>query len=147
VISMFIPPLRERKEDILLLVDHFIQKANQKCGRAIQGITPQVKDLILNYSWPGNVRELENVIERGVVLSRTEVIDRNDLLYFGLTVAGTDGLLATEPESLKEMEKGHILKILKQTEWNLNKTSEILGIHRNTLRLKLKEYNIERSTD
>jgi DNA-binding NtrC family response regulator len=147
VISMFIPPLRERKEDILLLVDHFIQKANQKCGRTIQGITPQVKDLILNYSWPGNVRELENVIERGVVLSRTEVIDKNDLPYFGLTAKGADVTIKAEQLSLKEVEKEHILKILKQTDWNLNKTAEILGIHRNTLRLKLKEYNIERSTD
>jgi DNA-binding NtrC family response regulator len=147
VISVFIPPLRERKEDILLLVDHFIKKANHKCGRNIQGITPQVKDLILNYSWPGNVRELENVIERGVVLSRSEVIDKNDLPYFGLTVAGADVSSIAEQLSLKEVEKGHILKVIKQTGWNLNKTAEILGIHRNTLRLKMKEYNIERSTN
>jgi len=142
VISILIPPLRERKEDILLLVDHFIKKANQKCGRSIRGITPEVKDIILNYDWPGNVRELENVIERGVVLSRTDVIDKNDLPYFGLIKARE-----TSPSvnlSLKDMEKNHILNTLKLTGWNLIKSAEILGIHRNTLRLKLREYGIEK---
>jgi DNA-binding NtrC family response regulator len=145
VISLFIPPLRERKEDILPLVDHFIRKANQKCGRKIRGITPEVKDIILSYDWPGNVRELENVIERGVVLSRTEVIDRSDLPYLGLVKS-----LEASPSlelSLEKMEKKHIMNILSKTNWNLNKTAEILGIHRNTLRLKIREYGIERSKD
>lgn len=70
VVSIFISPLRERKEDIIPLVDHFIQKYNQKTGKKIQGITKEAKDILLSYPWPGNVRELENVIERGVVLSR-----------------------------------------------------------------------------
>ncbi|MGB2768838.1 MAG: sigma-54 dependent transcriptional regulator [Candidatus Zixiibacteriota bacterium] len=147
VISVVIPPLRERKEDILLLVDHFVKKANQKCGRSIKGITPEVKDIILNYDWPGNVRELENLIERGVVLSRTDVIDKADLPYFGLV---SDGTLAHVPPaslSLKDVEKDHILRVLDRNDWNLNKSAEVLGIHRNTLRLKMKEYGIERSTD
>lgn len=145
VISIFIPPLRERKEDILLLVDHFIQKANQKCGRKVKGITLDVKDIILSYDWPGNVRELENVIERGVVLSRTDVIGKNDLPYFGLIKSKE-----TTPSanlSLRDMERNHILNTLNMTEWNLIKTAEVLGIHRNTLRLKMKEYGIERSKD
>ncbi len=144
VISVFIPPLRERKGDILLLVDHFIKKANQKCGRSIKGITPEVKDLILNYDWPGNVRELENVIERGVVLSRTEVIDKTDLPYFGLVSDKSLKHLPSASLSLKDVEKDHILRVLKKTNWNLNKTAEVLGIHRNTLRLKMKEYGIEK---
>ncbi len=147
VISIFIPPLRKRKEDILPLVDHFINKANQKCGRTIEGITPEVKDLILNYDWPGNVRELENVIERGVVLSRTDVIDKSDLPYFGLAASGTTGHISPAPRSLKDLEKDHIQRVLDETDWNLNKTADILGIHRNTLRLKMREYGIERSTD
>lgn len=144
VISIFIPPLRKRKEDILLLVDHFVRKANQKCGRTIEGITSQVKDLILNYDWPGNVRELENVIERGVVLSRTDVIDKRDLPYFGLAATGHIGPAS---QSLKDLEKEHIERVLDETDWNLNKTADILGIHRNTLRLKMREYGIERSKD
>lgn len=145
VISLFIPPLRERKEDILLLVDHFIRKANQKCGRKVKGITLEVKDIILSYDWPGNVRELENVIERGVVLSRTDVIDKNDLPYFGLVKSPE--VPSSLNFSLKEMEKNHIINTLLKTDWNLNRSAEILGIHRNTLRLKMREYGIERSTD
>ena len=146
VISIFIPPLRERREDVLVLADHFLSKANRKCGKAVEGITPGVKDLILSYNWPGNVRELENVIERGVVLSRTNVIDRSDLPYFGLAARTPDDSAATT-RSLKDVERDHILKILDQTDWNLNKTAEVLGIHRNTLRLKMKEYGIQRSTE
>lgn len=145
VISIFIPPLRERKEDILDLVNHFIQKANQKCGREVKGITPKVKDIILSYDWPGNVRELENVIERGVVLSRTDVIDKGDLPYLGLVKSQEKSPAANL--SLKNIEKDHILNALNANGWNLIKTAEILGIHRNTLRLKIKEYGIERSTD
>ncbi len=144
VISIFIPPLKERKEDILLLVDHFIKKANQKCGRSIKGITPEVKDIILNYDWPGNIRELENVIERGVVLSRTEVIDKTDLPYHGLVSDKSFRYIPSASLSLKDMEKDHILRVLKEADWNLNKSAEILGIHRNTLRLKMKEYGIEK---
>jgi DNA-binding NtrC family response regulator len=144
VISVFIPPLRERREDILLLMDHFIKKANQKCGRSIQGITPAVKDIILNYDWPGNVRELENMIERGVVLARSNVIDKGDLPYFGLVSDRSIVDTSAPTLSLKDMERNHILKVLKKTEWNLMKTAEILGIHRNTLRLKMKEYGIQK---
>jgi DNA-binding NtrC family response regulator len=143
VISLIIPPLRKRKDDILILADHFIRKANQKCGRKVKGITPEVKDIILNYDWPGNVRELENVIERGVVLSRTDVIDKNDLPYLGLVKS--QEFPSSLNLSLKDMEKNHILNTLLKTDWNLNKTAEILGIHRNTLRLKMREYGIERS--
>jgi len=142
VISIFIPPLRDRKEDLMLLVDHFIKKANQKCGKFIEGITTEVKDIIFNYDWPGNVRELENMIERGVVLSRTDVIDKNDLPYFGLIKSKE--VISSLNLSLREMEKNHILNTLKMTDWNLGKAAEILGIHRNTLRLKMKEYGIER---
>jgi DNA-binding NtrC family response regulator len=142
VISIFVPPLRERKEDLMLLVDHFIQKANQKCGKSIKGITTEVKDIIFNYDWPGNVRELENMIERGVVLSRTDVIDKNDLPYFGL-IKSKEAIPSLNV-SLRDMEKNHILNTLKRTDWNLGKTAEILGIHRNTLRLKMKEYGIEK---
>jgi two-component system response regulator AtoC len=142
VISVFIPPLRERKDDLMLLVDHFIKKANQKSGKSIKGMTTEVKDIILDYDWPGNVRELENVIERGVVLSRTDVIDKNDLPYFGLIESKKT--LPSPNLTLKDMEKNHILNTLKMTDWNLGKTAEILGIHRNTLRLKMKEYGIEK---
>ena len=141
VISIFIPPLRERRGDIIPLVEHFIEKANKRCSKNIKGITPKAKDILLAYDWPGNVRELENIIERAVVLSRGEAIDADDLssLSFNRT---EEGILSANL-SLKELEKNHILKVLEKTNWNLGKAAEILGIHRNTLRLKIKEYDIE----
>lgn len=141
VISIFIPPLRERKEDIITLVEHFVNKSNQKCAKDIKGITQKAKEILLSYDWPGNVRELENIIERGVVLSRGEALDEEDLssLSFGRRKGMPSDL------SLKEMEKSHILNVLEKTDWNLGKAAEMLGIHRNTLRLKMKEYKVERN--
>jgi DNA-binding NtrC family response regulator len=137
VISIFIPPLRERKEDVLALVEHFIDKMNKKCGKQIKGITPAAKDLILSYSWPGNARELENVIERAVVLCRGEVIDKEDLGWMNFTQT------QAQSDSLEDVEKNHILRILKENDWNLGKTAEVLGIHRNTLRMKIEEYGLK----
>ena len=137
VISILIPPLRERKEDVLVLVEHFIDKMNKKCGKQIKGITPSAKDLILSYSWPGNARELENVVERAVVLCRGEVIDKEDLGWMSFTQT------QAQSDSLEDVEKNHILRILKENDWNLGKTAEVLGIHRNTLRAKIEEYKLK----
>lgn len=139
VVSIFIPPLRERKGDILPLVEHFIQKYNQKTGKNIQGITTDAKDILLSYPWPGNIRELENVIERAIVLGRGEAIDKSDLAY--LSFQKTEQF--PSDFSLKELEKSQILKVLEKTGGNLTQAAELLGIHRNTLRLKMKEYGIK----
>jgi len=139
VVSIFIPPLRERKGDILPLVEHFIQKYNQKTGKKIQGITTDAKDILLSYPWPGNIRELENVIERAIVLGRGEAIDKSDLAY--LSFQKTEQF--PSDFSLRELEKSQILKVLEKTEGNLTQAAELLGIHRNTLRLKIKEYEIK----
>ncbi len=139
VVSILIPPLRERKEDILSLVEHFIQKYNQKTGKKIQGITTDAKDILLSYPWPGNIRELENVIERAIVLSRGEAIDKPDLAYLSVQKAEQ----FPSDFSLKELEKSQILKVLERTGGNLSQAAELLGIHRNTLRLKMKEYGIK----
>jgi len=139
VVSILIPPLRERKEDILPLVEHFIQKYNQKTGKKIQGITTDAKDILLSYPWPGNIRELENVIERAIVLSRGEAIDKPDLAYLSVQKAEQ----FPSDFSLKELEKSQILKVLEKTGGNLTQAAELLGIHRNTLRLKMKEYGIK----
>ncbi len=139
VITIIIPPLRERKEDILSLVSYFVQKYNQRCGKNIKGITKEAKDILFSYPWPGNIRELENVIERGVVLSRGEAIDKPDLAY--LSFQSTDE--SSSSLNLKDLEKNHILKVLEKTGGNLSQAAELLGIHRNTLRLKMKEYGIK----
>ena len=139
VISIFIPPLRERKEDILPLVDHFIEKSNQKTGKNIQGLTREAKDILFSYPWHGNIRELENVIERATVLSRGEAIDKFDLAHLSFQ------RIDENPSTLllKDLEKSHILKVLEKTGGNLSQAAELLGIHRNTLRLKMKEYQIK----
>ncbi len=140
VISIVLPPLRERKDDILLLTDHFLKKHSKKLNKEIAGITLKAKDVLLNYSWPGNVRELENVIERGMVLCRSNVLDVLDLPEFR-TLEKKE--ILEDNLTLQELEKRYITRVLQQTKGNMGQAADILGIHRNTLRLKIKEYGIE----
>ncbi len=139
VVSIYLPPLRERKDDLMLLVDHFLKLYNAKLGKEVKGLTPQAKDVLMNHHWPGNVRELENVIERGVVLARGDVIDLGDLPEFRMPDKKTDFQLEM---TLAEMEKIQIQRVLEKTRGSITKSAEILGIHRNTLRLKMKEYGL-----
>jgi two-component system response regulator HydG len=141
VITLNLPPLRERKQDIKSLVEFFMDKFAHRCGRRINTISKAAVDKLLRYEWPGNVRELENVIERAVVLCRSSMIDVKDLPL------STESNKMGEPyESLREIEKAHIMKILEKTGGNLSETAKRLGIHRNTLRLKIKEYGIAQRT-
>jgi len=143
VVRIEIPPLRDRKDDISILTNYFLEKLREKNRKKISGITPEVKDILLRYNWPGNVRELENVLERAVVMCRGDVIDVGDLpthLRDRPAVEGT----AKPAGTLKEMEREYILKALETASWNFTEAAAILGIHRNTLRLKLKEYGIEK---
>jgi DNA-binding NtrC family response regulator len=141
VIPIVIPPLRERREDILLLTEYFINKYNQKNNKAIKGITPQAKDLILRHNWPGNVRELENLIERAIVLANGDVIDIDNIDPF----VGDRAEISSQLDSLnlEDLEKKAIIEALKRTGGGLIDASELLGIHRNTLRLKIQKYNIQ----
>jgi DNA-binding NtrC family response regulator len=146
VVNIHIPPLRERREDILLLVDHYVKIHCKKLNKQVSGITPQAKDMILRYKWPGNVRELVNVIERAIVLLRGDVIDRADLPMQIEEKNLSGERFASEQEivSLRELEKTHIKKTLDFTGWNRNRSAELLGIHRNTLRLKIEEYGLDK---
>lgn len=143
VIPINLPPLRERREDILLLVDHFVGKFSTKVGKNIEGITPRAKDVLMSHSWPGNVRELENTIERAVVLTRTEAIDTESIVAFKASTA--DSVILPENLNLAELEKKAIAEALQKTEGRLIEAAELLGIHRNTLRLKMKHYGISSS--
>jgi len=141
VVIIPMPPLIERGGDILLLADRFLKEFSQKLGREVSGFDTEAASALVSYNWPGNVRELQNVIERAVVLSRGDIITLKEL----------PGLRTTERESLDNLEKiadverTHIRKILTRLDWNLGKTAETLGIHRNTLRTKIKEYNLSRT--
>ncbi len=145
VIQITIPPLRQRPQDILPLVDSFIKRQRRVRGRQIVGITPAAKDLILSYHWPGNVRELLNAIERACVLARTDVLDVSDF-SLGIVAGASPSALSAEVPTLPlaEVEKRHIQRALEHHGYALAQTAESLGIHRNTLRQKMKEYGLER---
>lgn len=145
VITITIPPLRERKEDLLPLVDRFLKHQQKRLGKTITGLTPAARDLLFYYSWPGNVRELENVIERAAVLCRGKAIDTDDLPQLVRDEKQTSGADRTDAPlaTLRNMEARHIQQVLDQTGWNYKLSAEILGIHRNTLRGKIKEYELK----
>lgn len=145
VVTVDLPPLRQRREDIPLLADFFLKQYAQKNRRLIKGFTPRATDLLMRYEWPGNVRELENIIERAVIMSRGEMITP---LEFPNDLQNLDGELKesridlTSGRSLKEVEKVLILRTLEETGGNRTHAARILGISRRTLQLKLKEYGI-----
>ncbi len=148
VISIRVPSLRERKEDIPLLVDYFINKINKKFGRQIRKLTPVALDALLHHDWPGNVRELKHALERAVILSDGDVISLNDLPnYFQTTMKVDISHKVKTLELVKKtadfLEKQLILETLEKCSWNKTKTAQQLGISRRTLFNKIKKYGIE----
>jgi len=137
VITIKLPALRDRREDIKPLAEHFVAKFSKKCGYDKKSISKNTLSKLMRYDWPGNVRELENVMERAVVLSRSANISENDIPLEGDTTG-----VSSASESLADVEKEHIAAILTQTNGNLSEAADRLGIHRNTLRLKIKRYGI-----
>ncbi|MGB7055574.1 MAG: sigma-54 dependent transcriptional regulator [bacterium] len=137
VITIKLPALRDRREDIKPLAEHFVEKFSKKCGYDKKNISKNTLSKLMRYDWPGNVRELENVMERAVVLSRSANISENDIPLEGDTTSASSA-----SGSLADVEKEHIASILTQTSGNLSEAADRLGIHRNTLRLKIKRYGI-----
>ena len=145
VIPIYLPSLRERKEDILPLAEHFLKKYNQRRKQNILGISETSKDILLNYNWPGNVRELENVIERAVVIEDNEEIKVQSLPAFLRGEDAKTTITDFEIIRLDQLEKEHITKTLGVTNWNRTKTAMLLGIDRKTLYEKIKKYGITKS--
>ncbi|MGC8594384.1 MAG: sigma-54-dependent transcriptional regulator [Candidatus Kryptoniota bacterium] len=147
VISILVPDLRERPEDIPILIDHFVKKYGDQFGKPNIKFSKEAINCLMRYPWPGNVRELENVIERTVALSSTDVIDCRDLPDHLFQMKSTDMIeeLASESMPLSEIEKRYIMKILQRTNWHQSKAAQILGIDRKTLYRKIKEYNLIQS--
>jgi DNA-binding NtrC family response regulator len=143
VVPIHLPPLRQRKEDIPLLVDHFLAKYNKKTKKKINHLQNDIKKALMEYDWPGNIRELENTIERAVVLSKNDEIKSEDLLYHGISSATSFlTLMVSKDKSLEEVEKDYIKAVLQAHHWNKSQTAGILGIDRKTLLAKIKKYNI-----
>ena len=147
VISIQVPDLKERPEDVQILVEHFMKKYGEQFGKPNIRITHEASAILFKYTWPGNVRELENVIERSIALSASEVVDSKDLPdhLFQMKPGDLIDDLATENMPLTEVEKRYIVKVLQRTNWHQSKAAQILGIDRKTLYRKIKEYNLIQS--
>jgi len=144
VIPIALPPLRERREDIPLLAEHFLARFGQRQGRVLR-LSAGAMERLLRYAWPGNVRELENAMERTAILTRSETIEPGDLpphVGAGLALGPAPGLAAEQ--TLAEAERAHIVQILERYGWNHMRAAEALGIGRTTLWRKLKEFEIEK---
>lgn len=142
VIPIYLPPLREHKEDIPALVDHFIKKFNQKFNKSVQGITPEALKLIMDYSWPGNIRELENVMERAMNLCKDHIIKTKDIIINStpfLFLHSEKYLLLKE--IVEETEKEALLRALSQG-GSARKAAKILGVSHTTVIKKMKKYGI-----
>ncbi len=143
VFPIRIPPLRERRDDIPLLVNHFILKYGKKVGKKFKSIPHKVMESLLNYHWPGNIRELENIIERAVILSPKDHIELRDWLRQKEEVPVEDSTIST----LEEAEKKHILKALELTKWRVSGekgAARILGMNDQTLVSRMKKLHIRR---
>jgi DNA-binding NtrC family response regulator len=142
VVNIHVPPLRERKEDIPLLVAAFLKEFSQENGRRIEGMDAKARLALYNYSWPGNVRQLRNSIESAVVLSKGSTLTLDDLPPNIRGETGTDSLRLHVGASLAEVEKEVIRSTLAREGGNKSRTAEILGIGRKTLHRKIEEYGL-----
>ena len=140
VVLLQMPTLRERKSDIPILVEHFLEKYNNRLRKHIRGISPEALDLLMRHHWPGNVRELENTAERLVVLSSGPYLEPADLVFAGTILTASSESAGV---SLKDLERDHIIHTLQRFDGHKSETARALGIDRKTLREKLKRYNIE----
>lgn len=144
VFPITIPPLRQRKEDIQLLVNHFVGKFNKKIGKQIESVPKETIEMFKEYCWPGNIRELESVIERSVIItqgSTLKVLERFDISRKDDEPAGQ------EVKALIELEKGHIIHVLQKTGWRIegkNGAAVLLGLNASTLRARMRKFGIYR---
>jgi len=145
VIEIKLPPLSERKEDIPLLVNHFVEKYNREMNRRIKGVSNDAMRILMNYEWKGGIRELENVIERAIILADGDYITPADLPP---NMVGSDQYLTTHPTTLKQalaaFERDHIRRILQETGWDKEKAAQLLGIGLSSLYRKMDELNIKK---
>ena len=139
VIRLQIPPLRKRKEDIPILVEHFLEKYSHETTKHVDHITRDAANLLKSYDWPGNVRELENAVERAVVLSKSRTLGVRDFSFLNVAPVPAGG-----GRTLREMEKAYIQTILEDCRWNVTRAARILGINRVTLHKKINRYQLKR---
>jgi len=141
IISIEVPPLRERSSDIPLLACHFLEKYCQETTKKVDSIDQKTLKFLKEYHWPGNVRELENAIERAVVLSKSRTLTLED---FGILKPVSPCTSFSSSLSLHDLEKKHIKNVLEENDWNISRSSGILGISRATLHRMIKRHHMEK---
>ncbi len=141
VIPFFVPPLRERREDIPVLASYFMRVFSAEHGRGPKEFTPEAMDMMVDYSWPGNVRELRNEVERIVIMVQHPTIQVNDL---GLPDSSSPARASTLQQGRAQFEREFIVAKLKENSWNISQTSRMLGLERSYLYRKMKAYGIEK---
>jgi DNA-binding NtrC family response regulator len=144
VITLRVPPLRERREDIQLLVTYFLKRFARETNREVDSISDDAMKMLLDYDWPGNIRELENVVERAVVTSKKRVLATDSFAY--LNPGGVSVGISSTPRSLEEAEIAHIRQILDEQDWNISHAAKVLQVDRTTLHKKIRRYGLERSS-
>ncbi|MGE5583889.1 MAG: sigma-54-dependent transcriptional regulator [Bacillota bacterium] len=145
VVPICLAPLRERKEDIPVLVYHFMKELNLLFQKNFTAVSPNAMNRLTAYNWPGNIRELKNILEKAVLLGEGKTLQvehlPDEIRNYGVNSHGKN----LELGSLGDLEKDHIYQVLCDAKWNQTKAAEILGIHRNTLREKIKRFNLQES--
>jgi PAS domain S-box-containing protein len=149
VVKLHLPPLRDRKEDIPLLADHFVRKFNRLNAKEIQGLSPEVLPILMAYDYPGNVRELENIIEYGTVVCKNSVIGIDHLPEYvtrevsGIVKKSPGGAVEQKELNWESMEKSFLMEALRRNDWNRAATAHQLGVHPSTLWRKMKRLNLK----
>ena len=141
VIPINVPPLRERREDIPLLVAYFLESIALEYGRPVKKIARRALDLFVGYNWPGNVRELRNAIERLIIMTPSQTITEKDVTFFNLRHDDYFSI-RTLKEARDAFERDFILKKLQENHWNISRTAEVLQIERSNLHRKIKAFGL-----
>jgi transcriptional regulator with PAS, ATPase and Fis domain len=141
-VTVTIPPLRDRAEDIPVLAAAFLERYRSKHGRPVEGIAPDAYRRLLAHTWPGNVRELQHAIERAVLVSRGPEVSVDDLPDAVLRDTSDATVSEVVPGSLQELERSSILRALERTGWNKQAAAVLLGLRRPTLYTKMRKHNI-----
>jgi two-component system, NtrC family, response regulator AtoC len=148
VVPIHVPPLRERREDVPRLVEHFVRKFARESHRDVRGVSAGALEVLARYDWPGNVRELENVIHRAVVLATSPVLHLQDIPLdvaipeTGARLTEDDGLPLRE--ACDRFERQYVLRVLERVQWNVSRAARLLGVHRNTVLAKLTAWGVQR---
>jgi transcriptional regulator with PAS, ATPase and Fis domain len=143
VVTLQLPPLRERSEDIPLLVDHLVRRAARECRKTVTGVSEQALALLLAYDWPGNVRELAHVLERGVALAQQEVLTAEDLPA-ELRRSGPAAARATPEDrpTLAELKRRYVHRVFEESGGNVSRAAQVLGVDRRSLYRMLQRYGV-----